>query len=95
MHDIINKQHAVIVTWTLKQLINKRYDTKIMHQSFTIPAPRGRGIVGLLTFQFSNLFLKRLSFGSKGALHCGAKFVVKSPPNAPHPLGLTMMNNNK
>ena len=80
--SILFERPVVIGTRTLKQLINKRYDTQLMHQSFAIPAPRGRGIAGLM-------FLKRLFFGSKEALlkalHFGAKFVVKSALIAPPP----------
>ena len=42
------------------------------------PSPQGRGIEGLFYFSIFKALLK--------ALHCGAKFVVKSLLNAPAPL---------
>ena len=46
----------------------------IRHKSFVSPAPRGRGIAGLLTFHFLEP-------------HCRAKFVVNFLLNAPPPGG--------
>ena len=49
----------------------------VMHQSFVAPAPSGPRNSGAFNFSFFKALLK--------ALHCRAKFVVKSPLKAPAP----------
>ena len=48
-----------------------------MHQSFVAPAPSGPRTSGAFNFSIFKALLK--------ALHCRAKFVVKSPSKAPAP----------
>ena len=50
---------------------------KLMHQSFVAPAPSGPRNSGAFNFSIFKALLK--------ALHCRAKFVVKSPLKAPAP----------
>ena len=49
----------------------------VMHQSFVSPDPSEPGNSGAFNFSIFKALLK--------ALHCGAKFVVKSLINAPAP----------
>ena len=62
------------------------FNGSVMRQSLVSPSPQGRGIAGLFYFSIFKALLK--------ALHCGAKFVVKSLLNAPAPW-LTIMTINK
>ena len=51
----------------------------VMHQSFVAPVPLGPRKSGAFNFSIFKALLK--------ALHCRAKFVVKSPLKAPAPGG--------
>ena len=62
------------------------FNGSVLRQSLVSPSPQGRGIAGLFYFSIFKALLK--------ALHCGAKFVVKSLLNAPAPW-LTIMTINK
>ena len=53
------------------------FDGSVMRQSFVSPTPSGPGNSGAFYFTIVKALLK--------ALHCGAKFVVKSLLNAPAP----------
>ena len=59
----------------ISYLLNKIYNMAIMHQSFEAPAPSGPRNSGAFNFSIFKALLK--------ALHCRAKFVVKSPLKAP------------
>ena len=55
------------------------YNKLVMHQSFVASAPSGPRNSGAFNFSIFKALLK--------ALHCQAKFVVKSPLKAPAPRG--------
>ena len=59
----------------------------VMHQSFVTPAPSRPRNSGAFNFSIFKALLK--------ALHCRAKFVVKSPLKAPAPGGWQYQNKER
>ena len=75
--QVFLRRDSLVVSKTYNYRISSAKKQWLMHQSFVAPAPSGPRNSGAFNFSFFKALLK--------ALHCRAKFVVKSPLKAPAP----------
>ena len=78
-----DNKKIIIIMYEQKQQSPFEFSQSIMHQSFVAPAPSGPRNSGAFNFSIFKALLK--------ALHCRAKFLVKTPLKAPDPRGLTKL----